>query len=244
MTTCASTSTTTTNNLLTDAWDKAFGDLTDDEIENIATDLLAQLPPAAGEAKAKAKAKRRKRVRSNDKKKRSRTIASQPIPTLVTTHALPPPNFAVPRPITRKPKQRKLDFPQLPPPPAPTTSLLPAAPLPLPPLPTSAPPFSFESVTSLTPELIATLPIESFPPLSVDEALDYVLDSFDSLLAPLIPPPSVLTPACMPLRRALYRRQFSTEAVKLIHHNQPITSLDSLIPIIQASCAKCNILLI
>ena len=79
---------------------------------------------------------------------------------------------------------------------------------------------------------------------SVEELHSYVLDAFDSIISPLIPPPPEPTPSSHVVRRTLFRKQFSNEALTLIHHpSKPITSLDDLIPIIQIACARSNLFL-
>ena len=79
---------------------------------------------------------------------------------------------------------------------------------------------------------------------SIEDLNSYVLDVFDSIISPLIPPPPEPTPSSHVIRRTLFRKQFSNETLTLIHHpSKPITSLDDLIPIIQIACASANLFL-
>ena len=80
---------------------------------------------------------------------------------------------------------------------------------------------------------------------SLDDSLTFMLEAFDSLIAPQIPHPLDSSASNIALRRCLYRKQFNLEAFKQIHSLlEPITSVEQLIPIINSSCVKCGILLI
>ena len=79
---------------------------------------------------------------------------------------------------------------------------------------------------------------------SIEDLHSYVLDVFDSIISPLIPPPPEPTPSSHAIRRTLFRKQFSNETLKLIHNPiKPITSLDDLIPLIQMACTHSNLFL-
>ena len=231
---------------------QAFGDLTDAEWAEIGNAILPQLPPLVDEqlVPQPPPPSKRKRVRSTTShpvrttglqsgvhvaaapiaRKRSRPKAPSKAPprshsrTHAVVHPHPPstparahplPHSELPPPIPRKPKTHS------------SKRKLDCAP----------PSFPISSDALILPSSTLT---SSF---SVDDALSYILDAYDSIISPLIPPPANPTPACHALRRALYRKLFSTESLKLIHLlGHPITSLDELIPIIQTACAKSNLL--
>ena len=94
------------------------------------------------------------------------------------------------------------------------------------------------------PEAPISLSASLSSSVSVEDLHSYVLDAFDSIISPLIPPPPEPTPSSHVIRRTLFRKQFSNETLTLIHHpSKPITSLDDLIPIIQIACASANLFL-
>ena len=93
--------------------------------------------------------------------------------------------------------------------------------------------------------------ISSAPPLppvsctrSTDDSLSSILEMYDTLIAPLLPHPPNCTASNIILRRALIRKQFSREVLKLLHdssHEQ--LPLDSLILIINTACSTCGLTL-
>lgn len=98
---------------------------------------------------------------------------------------------------------------------------------------------SLATASHIAPSLIApSLP----PPVSsLDDPMSYLLETFDTLIAPQLPNPGN-TSSSMALRRCLYRKQFYLEASKQLQ--VPFTSVEQLIPIIASSCAKCGIILV
>ena len=81
---------------------------------------------------------------------------------------------------------------------------------------------------------------------SVPDPISYILETYDLLIAPQIlnsPTADAAPSSIAPLRRFLYRKHFLDEAIKLLASSYPITSVEQLIPIIQASCVKCGLTL-
>jgi len=243
----------TTTNLFDLACKQAFGDLTDEEWSEIGNSILPQIPPLVDEQLPAPPPPPTKR-------KRARSTTSHP----VRTSGLQSGVHVAAAPIARKrPRPRPKSHSKAsrshsrshaianshPPSTPACTRPLPHPELP-PPLPHKSQAHSTKRKLDCPPRSLPIssdaliLPSSSLPSsFSVDDALSYILDAYDSTISPLIPPPANPSPACHALRRALYRKLFSTESLKLIHHlGHPITSLDEFIPLIQAACAKSNLL--
>ncbi len=234
-------------NPMLEAWRAAFGDIDDLNWETLANDLLPQLPPefvqevvksadvstfppgpiVTKELAAEAPKTPQKKRAPKRKVTFSQSVIAPPLSrTRTISHAppTPPPTFA--------PSSFSTPIPA---PPAPASKAKKRSCLKKPDCPTlSAPCVSRLSTSPPT-----------FPPaLSVSESLVYLLDSYDTLVSPLIPPPANPSPACQILHRALYRKQFTISAQALLQsHKEPIISLDQLIPIFHAACGKCNVTL-
>ena len=94
----------------------------------------------------------------------------------------------------------------------------------------------------IAPPLTSSCVISTLP--AIQDPLAYLLETFDSLIAPQLPNPADSTASSCALRRCMYRKQFSIEASRILQsHKDPITSVEQLIPLVHATCAKCNILL-
>lgn len=78
--------------------------------------------------------------------------------------------------------------------------------------------------------------------LSISDPVSFILEAYDHVIAPLIQHPP--TNSLAPLRRYLYRKQFTEETIKLCTLHFPINSVEQLIPIIQTACARCGLTLI
>jgi len=101
------------------------------------------------------------------------------------------------------------------------------------------------STAFTSPSANLPVPASFSSSLSDDDALSFILDSFDSMIAPHIQNPPGSSPADIALRRHLYRKQFNLESFKLLHSlHEPIISVEQLIPLIHSACAKCNIVLV
>ena len=80
---------------------------------------------------------------------------------------------------------------------------------------------------------------------SNDDAISFILDSYESLIAHQIIHSPGIKPSHLAIRRGLYRKQFNVEAVRLLH-KLPIASpsIDDLLQIIDAACRKCDVILV
>ena len=80
---------------------------------------------------------------------------------------------------------------------------------------------------------------------SNDDAISFILDSYDSLIAPQIIHPLGIKPSHLAIRRGFHLKQFNVEALRLLHE-QPIASpnIDDLLQIIDAACRKCGVILV
>jgi hypothetical protein len=78
----------------------------------------------------------------------------------------------------------------------------------------------------------------------ISDPLSFILDSFDTMILPLIQNTPNASSGSLALRRSLYRKHFATEASKeLASQTQPIRSIEELIPIIISSSGKCGLVL-
>jgi len=71
-----------------------------------------------------------------------------------------------------------------------------------------------------------------------------LLDSYDSLIAPNLAHPPNSSQSSITLRRFLYRKLFYIEASALVQSSVvPVASIDQVVGIFNAACAKLNIFL-
>ena len=89
------------------------------------------------------------------------------------------------------------------------------------------------SLASPQTSFIAPIPSSIIaPPLtSLEDPMSYLLETFDTLIAPQIPNPGTTTPSSITLRRCLYRKQYSiskhSSKFNLLRHLSPLLSNSS-----------------
>ena len=80
---------------------------------------------------------------------------------------------------------------------------------------------------------------------SNDDAISFILDAYDSLIALQIIHPPGIKPSHLAIRRRLYRNQFNGEAVRLLHElHIAFPSIDDLLQIIDPECRKFGVILV
>ena len=78
-----------------------------------------------------------------------------------------------------------------------------------------------------------------------NDALMFILDSYDTLISPNITHPTNTNISLITIRRNIYRKQFHAEAVRLLHALISLTpSVDDLVQVIHHACASCGLMLL
>ena len=77
-----------------------------------------------------------------------------------------------------------------------------------------------------------------------DDALSFILDTYDSLISPHITHLPNSNASLIAIRRNIFRKQFNAEAFRLIHANKSLTpSVDYLVRIMHLACTSCGLIL-
>ena len=95
----------------------------------------------------------------------------------------------------------------------------------------------------------ANAPPAAAPPASAkpihthDEVQSFMLESFDSLIAPQIIHSANFTPSQVAVRRNLSRPLFSYQTTQLLQSSTQSFAVDDLVAIINSACIKCGLVL-
>ena len=72
-----------------------------------------------------------------------------------------------------------------------------------------------------------------------DDALSFILDTYDTLISPHITHPPNANASLIAIRRNIYRKQFNAEVLRLIHATSaPTLSVDDLVRITHLACTS------
>ena len=108
-----------------------------------------------------------------------------------------------------------------------------------PPAPNAAPPPPIPPPPPPHPLDPAPCPVRTH-----DDALTFILDTYDTLIASHITHPPNSNASLIAIRRNIYRKQFNAEALRLIHANYSLTPLvDDLVRITHLACTTCGLIL-
>ena len=77
-----------------------------------------------------------------------------------------------------------------------------------------------------------------------DDALTFILDTYDTLISPHITHPPNSNASLIAIRRNIYCKQFKAEALRLILANKLLTpSVADLVRITHLACTSCGLIL-